>query len=481
MTKIASIVLAVVALLRGAVAPVVTTSPEDMFPGWPLVAGGGPTSSSNFVQYLVNRYNQELMAEHERAMAKFYDRTKEFTDGGTPSGAGRIYGIRTKDSHAAGAIPEGGDLPVFVQPATIQVNVQPKSCSASLAWTELMLSIAQAPDAISGVDIITDHVEMAMRNAMVAINRHSLGHGTGRVAVVQANTSSSTSFIVRNPESHYQLRNGMRIGFYDLDSGGSLQGNVQTITDINLDTRVVTIDASRSLTAGWGVYIATGASGAASNTEYGITALGLRGINDNGSLAANFHDKVRATTPLALNAQVVTSSTTAGLTYSEKLIRKGLNRVRMYNNGEVDELWCNLGIVGEHYNHLTGNRVWQLGPGENVPNYPIGAKGEPVFIYGSRRIPFMIEEDLPNRELHGIVRKLYRKHTARKLAWIGDETGPDGLPKPILMQAPGTASNTYSTQKVAGMLAFYNLSHKLPGAGIVWRELADEELAGDLT
>jgi hypothetical protein len=67
----------------------------------------------------------------------------------------------------------------------------------------------------------------------------------------------------------------------------------------------------------------------------------------------------------------------------------------------------------------------------------------------------------------------------RKSNWIGDNIGPDGSPTAVLMQAPASSGQTYSLQKVAGMLWAGNIAHLQPKANTVINEVSDEELAGD--
>jgi hypothetical protein len=264
----------------------------------------------------------------------------------------------------------------------------------------------------------------------------------------------------------------MTIGFYDTDTGGSLQGAVETIQSINFEARTFVIGNARTLTAGWGIYKATSTTA----TEYGIVPMGLRGINDNGTLAATLFTQTRSSNPI-LNATVLTA--TALQSYSEKLVAKGIDRVGFANDMDPDEIWTNKGIVREHYAHLSGNRMWTLGPGGEVPQYPIGARGAPKFVHGDKEIPFKVDRDLPARELHIICRSLYRKHVLRKPSWVGDGVGADGSVSPVLMQAPGTGSNTYALQKVAGMVGFLNFGHLMPIAGCAITNIADEHLGGD--
>jgi hypothetical protein len=444
-------------------------------PSWSTftLAGGAPTTSSNLANILITTYGRSgYIPAHERSMAKFYSETESWTAGGKPVGAEHKWGIRTKDSHAAGAVAESGDVPTFNPPAFIQASLTAKTVAASVAWSDFFLWVSQAEGTIQAVTGINDHVKMTVRNFMSALNRHSLGHGTGRMAVVESATSSSTTVPVRNPEGAWQLRPGMMVGFYDTDTGGSLQGAVETIQSVNYRARTFVIGNARSLTAGWGIYKATSTSA----TEYGIVPMGLRGINDNGTLAASLFGQTRSSNPI-LNATVITSG--ALQSYSEKLVRQGIDAIGDANDMEPDEIWCNTGIVAEHYNFLSGSRIWSMGAGNAVPNYPIGAKGLPVFVNGDKEVPFRVDRDLPARELHIICKQLYRKHVLREPNWVGDDIGVEGSSSPYLMQAPGAGTSTYALQKIAAFAAALNFGHLMPIAGTKIDNVADEQKAGD--
>jgi len=434
------------------------------------------TSSANLPNLLVNTYTRpDYIVPHERAMAVFYSETDDFPDGGKPIGKGRTWGVRTKDSHAAGGTAEGSDLPAFTQPAILQLTVTAIQIAASVAWTELMLMVGSGEGVITAEDVIDDHVQMTTRNIMSALNRLTLGHGTGRMAVVETTTSSSTTFVCRNPEGILQLRENMTIDFFDTDTGGTKQGATETIVSINPRTRTVTIGNARSLTATWGVYKALSST----VSEYGVAPMGLRGWNDNATLAATVGTQARSSNP-QLNAQVFTANG-GTQSYSEKLVRTGINSVWFATGAQVEEIWTNQGIVSQHLNHLTGQRVFTVSPGENVPRYRIGHDEKDLcFHHNGRDIPFRVDSDLPAREMHLIVKSLYQRHVLRKPNWVGDGIGPDGSVSPVLLQAPGTAANTYALQKVAGMLAALNYGHKMPKAGCAIKEIFDEELAGDV-
>ena len=432
------------------------------------------TSVANLPNILTRTYNREnYFAPHERALTKFYDGTEDFTDGGKPLGVERRWGIRTKDSHAAGGTAESGDLPSFNAPSVLQAAIAAIQVAASVAWSEIILSAGQGEGILSATDIIDDHVKMTTRNIMSALNRLSLGHGTGRMGVVEATTSSSTAFVCRLPEHVLQFREGMTIDFFDTDTGGSKQGATETIVSINFETRTINIVNARSLTAGWSIYKAISTS----VSEYGIAPMGMRGIVDNATLATAVFGITRSSNP-QVNATVLTAGG-GTQSYSEKLVRKGLNRIFFATGLEAEEIWTNRGVVAEHLNHLTGTRVYTVGPGDGVPSYQIGANQEQIsFQHNGKKIPFKIDPDLPAREMALLTRSLFRRHVLRKTSWVGDGTGADGAGSPILMQAPG-GTNTYALQKVAGMVWMGNFGHLQPKANTRITEIADEELGND--
>src|SRR6185503_19927465 len=132
-------------------------------------------SSASLQAILPRTYNREdYFAPHERAMAKFYDTTTDFTDGGAPRGIDRRWAIRTKDSHAAAGAAEASDQPTFRAPSVIQAAVSAITVAATVAWSELLMAAGQGEGILNASDIIDDHVKMTTRNLMSALNRLSL-------------------------------------------------------------------------------------------------------------------------------------------------------------------------------------------------------------------------------------------------------------------------------------------------------------------
>jgi hypothetical protein len=424
-------------------------------------------STSSVANILAHTYSEEkYLAPHERFMTKFWDTVQDFEDGGEPIGADRIWEVVTGDSHSATAGAEGADLPTFNAPSSIQCAVTALQYMASVAWTEMLLAVGKSPGLVTKMNVIDRYVEMTTRNFYQMLNRHTLTHNTARIGVVEAATTTLTTAVLRNPEHVLMFRVGLPIDFYDTDTGGSKQGASEIVSAINFETRTITFANARSLTAGWSVYRAG---------EYGLGMTGLRGIVDNGTLQATVFTKARATYP-SLNATVLTAS--GGLqAYSEKLVRKALNRIFFTAGVEATEIWTNQGIISEHLNSLTGSRMFTI-TGDGVPSYQIGHNEEKLaFIHNGKKIPFKIESDLPDRELFAIHKPYFRRHILRKPSWIGDDVGPEGASTPMLLQAPATT--TYSTNKIAGLLAFLAMGCIQPKANAVIKEISDEELASD--
>ena len=431
------------------------------------------TSTTNFAGLLVETFSRDrVFAPFERSMAKFHTSTMDW-ESEEPLGKGRTFGIRTKDAHSTGTVSEAsGSTPALRQPEVLQANVDAVQAVGVCGWTELMISAGRDLGTL-GPDVISDHIEMTTRNTMQLLNRMSLQHGTGRLAVVEANTSGVATFVARNPEHVLMLRDNLLIDFYDLDTGGSKQGATETISSIDFDTRTVTIGNTRSLTAGWGVYQAL----TTSISTYGVAPFGLRAWADDGEFTSSIAGITRSSNP-GVNANVITPSS-GTQPYSEKLMRKAINRVFFACGMEPDEAWTNKGIISEHLNTLVGDRRYTLAPGDNVPKYRIGYREEEIgFQSGGSFIPFRCEGDLPDREIIFIKKNMFRRHQLRAVNWIGDDSGVDGVARAVLMQLPASGGG-YELSKIAILLGMTNYGNRMPKSICRVSAISDEELAGD--
>lgn len=433
------------------------------------------TTTSNLANVLVRQYSQDdYFAPFEQNATPFLDRVESFKNE-TPSGQGLYFRLWLQDSHAAGSTAEGGDLPAVGQPIAQQGSITPIELYSSFGLSERMLSAGSKGGALQAVDVITDQVNMATRNLLFEVNRQTLtGHGSGRLAAIDTTTSSLTTFVCRLPEHVLQLRSGMKIDFYDTDTAGSKQGATETIQSINFETRTVTIGSSRSLTAGWGVYRAISTS----VSTYGVCTNGLRGIADNGTLNTTIFGITRTSFP-DVNATVLTAGG-GTQAYSEKLVRKAINRAFFVGgNSKPDEIWTNQGIVSEHLNHTTPDRVYMVNGGGSVPDYKIGTTGAPQYSHNGQTLTFMVDGVLPSREFIVISRDYFRKHILRSTSWLADGAGAEGASGPFGFQSPASSGQNYAASKVYSIGWMGNLGCRMPKGLVRVTEVADEELAGD--
>jgi hypothetical protein len=436
------------------------------------------TDTTAVANILATTYSRErYIAPHERHMTPFLDTVEEFDNGGEPVGRSRKFEIVTKDSHSSGAQAEAAAWPTFITPASLNGEITAKPVNAAVAWSDLMLAVGQGDGLIHQLDIIDRYVQMTVRNLMSNLNRLSLGTPTAYITTVQDTTDTLTTFVAANPEGVLGLREGMIIAFDN--ASGTFQGNTQQIVSINFETRTVTIDAARTLTAGWRVFKATvdtGTTASTSNTEYNKGLLGLRATVSNGDYGTTYAGITRSSDP-QVNATVV-APTTGTQSYSESLVRKLYNRIRFANGQEPTEAWTNLGVLSEHLNYMTPNRMSVVGTGDKVPGYGIGHDEAKLgFHFGGKFIQFKVDQDLPARELYLITKENFRKHILRKSNWYGDNVGPDGSSSPQLLQMPATSN--YAAAKIACLGWMGELANVQPKANAVGRKIYDAEVAGD--
>lgn len=431
----------------------------------------GATTTSNFTGLLTESYSRErVLLPFERRDAKFHSMTQEWPNQ-APLGKGKTWPIQTKDPHSAGAASESsGVVPTVRQPTILQPNVDAVQVVAATQWSEMMLSAGRGDGSI-GPDVMEMQLSATVRNAITCLNSLSLGHGTGRLAKTET-TVNSADQIMANPEGVKQLRVNMLVDIYNADTSGAKQGNSLTINAINSDTRTVTFSASLNGTAGWGLYRAL----TSSVTTYGTAPFGLRAWADDGSLTSAIAGLTRSS-DTGINANVIKAA--AGTyAYSEKLIRKAINRAVDRCGIEPDTAICNIGIVSEHINHMVQDRILSV-VGDSVPSYRAGYDPEKIGIQiGGKFIKYTVDRDYPGREIVFFPKSIFRRHQLRPLNWLADDSGIDGLAKAVLMQVPASGGS-YALEKVAVLLGMVNYGCLMPAAIVSVQTIADEEVCGD--
>lgn len=418
-------------------------------------------STSTWANELQRIYNRESLFEPmERHSTPCYDMFKE-ADDVEPLGAGLYFRLILNSANRVGTPSEGGDYPSGNTRTTLQGVVNGVQIASAFEISEMALSRTKGDGSFSG-DGLHDAVVEAAQNLYSHIERLLVvSHGTGKLGEVQSAVSTSTQVVCALPQGVQNLKAGMLVDFYDLDSGGSAVATNCTISSINRSTRTLTLSATTNLNGGESIYIAG---------YYGVAPFGLRGIVDDGDLMASFYGNTRSNYPRLNAVMDETGSASSPQTYSEKIVRKLIHEIMQEVDMPPTDIVCNSGVIGAHLDSTIPDRQYTVA-GKNVPSYGVGYdEGQLFFQYQNNKLPFRIFRDMPARELFVINRKTFRKHTLRKPDWLG--TGSDML-KPV----PGT--NTYKLAYQACMLANMNISCRIPKANGGIRYLKDEEIAGD--
>jgi len=418
-------------------------------------------STSTWANELQRIYNRESLFEPmERHSTPCYDMFKE-ADDVEPLGAGLYFRLILNSANRVGTPSEGGDYPSGNTRTTLQGVVNGVQVASAFEISEMALSRTKGDGSFSG-DGLHNAVVEAAQNLYSHIERLLVvSHGTGKLGEVESAVSTSTSVVCALPQGVQNLKAGMVVDFYDLDSGGSAVATSCTISSITRSTRTLTLSATTNLSGGESIYIAG---------YYGVAPYGLRGIIDDGDLMASYYGNLRSSYPRLNAVMDETGSASSPQTYSEKLVRKLIHEIMQEVDMPPTDIVCNSGVIGAHLDSTIPDRQY-IFAGKNVPSYGVGYdEGQLFFQYQNNKLPFRIFRDVPARELWVMNRKTFRKHTLRKPDWLG--TGSDML-KPV----PGT--NTYKLAYQACMLANLNISCRVPKANGGIRYLKDEEIAGD--
>lgn len=356
---------------------------------------------------------------------------------------------------------EGGAQGNTKQRSEVQGTVLPVEWLAWMQITELLKLMGTKEAAWNGGELNRQMKETVTDITKGMQRMFTMSHGTGRLAVVNAATVTTNTFVAKLDEGVNALMEGDEIEFYDLDSGGSIQGASTTVDKINRQTRTVTFTGSaRSLTADWGVYKAG---------DYGRGCNGFQNLIDNGVFADDHHGQSRATYD-KLKAQVRDPGTPTALT--EEAMRQICDDIYVAG-GEVDAIQCNVGVLNSFFDIAAGDRRYNMeGTKGGTTKFNLGYKeGDALFSYDRGSMVIKKNVNMPHRTMWFYSMKTaFMKHTLRKLGWL-DENGS------LLRMTPGTSG--YVTSWSAYMYAAVNISCPYPIWNGALRNILDQR-AGDV-
>lgn len=330
-----------------------------------------------------------------------------------------------------------------------------------LAWMQIsqLLKLTGTKDAAWNGGELNRQMKETTTDITKGMQRmFSISHGTGRLAVIESDTTSSNTFVAALDEGTSALMEGDEIDVYTLDSGGSSTITDRIITKINRQTRVVTFSgATASLTADEGVYKAG---------DYGRGANGFHGLIDNGTFQDSLHGQTR-TNYEKLKAQVRDPGTPTPL--EEDHMRQICDDIYTVG-GEVDSIQCNVGVLNAFFDIQAGDRRYNIERGQTA-KFVLGYReGDALFSYDKGTMVIKKNVNLPLRTMYFYsLKQSFMKHTLQKLGWL-DEGGS------LLRLTPGTTG--FVTSWTALMYAAVNISCHSPIWNGVRRNISDAR-AGD--
>lgn len=424
---------------------------------------------TSYEQDMLTTYQREkTIVPYARTATPFLNAMKEVgTRGMKPAGNVLEFQLRLHQGFGVGTPNDGGDWAKARTHKSIKAQVTRAMLDAALRITVEAQAAAADMGSFTG-DALADAVKNCLDVFYYQANVLSLGHGTGRLAVVAADSVTDT-VIMDLPDGAFALREGAFVEFADIDVGGTVQnlgavGLEVQIESIDHTTHTVTFTDAITVSAGWGVYLAT---------TYGKRKPnGLRTFIDDGTLTATVMNITRATNP-QVNATIIDGGG-ALQDYNEALPRTLLTRIKQRSGVVPTHAWSNEGIRGEHYRFTTPDRMFTIvGTDKSVPAYNIGANEDELAIhFGGRRIPMLCDEDMPARSLYFSYGPGWRSHTLIDDDWVKGTKG-------ILHWAPAAGGETYSNNQIGEMQGCKNVSHtRLNGQGALLN-VRDRDSAGD--
>lgn len=334
----------------------------------------------------------------------------------------------------------------------VQGSVTPVEIVGNFEISDYTKNTATAAGSFNGGELARETEETSQGLAKM-INRYlASSHGTGRLAMVDAATVASTSFVAAVTEARpYGVSNlmvGDVIDIYDTDSAGAAQYSAVTITNIDRSTRTVTTGTSMTLTAGWSIYRAG---------AYGLSINGLRNLIDNGTAAATIHGQTRATYN-ALNAvylNIYSGGVATDLT--EEQVRQTLNQVHA-NGGRPDTAVCNPGVA-DAYLRINATLRQYVVPNGDLFESKVGTPNKMSVGFRDLNLNIVREVNALPRAFYMLRKGDLKKVIARDMGWY-DEDGE--------MVRMSIASGAYKTSWSAAMGWLGNICNPSPNfQGIV--------------
>lgn len=429
----------------------------------------GASSLSTLETSLKRKYSDEFFTPAYNIQVPFWSLLQNEAKNIPLEGEGYYFPFYLATPQNIGTPAETGAIPTRKQRDEVQGRVRPAQFIASFELSWILEAVANSNQGAWNKGEIKRHMWESITDLTKHVNRIYAGtHGSGRLAQVNAGTSSSANFVakiggagVEEPMGALLLRPNMSIEIYDDDTGsGSLENTGVIINKIVQSTREIQTDTSMTLDADDHVYI-TGSYGQST------VANGIMGLVDDGALAASVHNQLRSSYEELKS--IVSRSSSSLRQLSEELMLQTVLRVVTESGQRPDCVLMNAGQIEKYLAFVRPDRRYNLS-GKGVPAYTTGYDDNLEFHYGGTVAKIKLMDDLPPRTVIFMTSSVMRRFTTLRMQWKIGRNGD--------LFMPGISSSNYTTTYVAALAHIDNIGTYMPRAHARIADLSDAVLCG---
>src|SRR3990172_2241064 len=300
-----------------------------------------PSTSTNLEASLKRLYEPEYFEVHTNENAPYYAMLKKMKNVEI-RGEGMYWPFHLALPETMGWLPENGAFAPVKPRSEIQARMRAKQLGESLRISVILEAIGQAGGSFDKNEV-QRHIKACVMQSTKHINRTFAGtEGTGRLGQIEANTTTSDTFVMKKPLGAWLIKPRMLLDVYDARTGGAISTVADDATQlfvksVNYQTRTVVVSQTDETTA---VSLSLVADEHVYNyPDYRNAANGLLGLVDDGTFEPTIHNQSRTTYPVLKS--YVSSNAGVGRPLSEELLEDMIALVRQNSGKNIANLVAN--------------------------------------------------------------------------------------------------------------------------------------------
>lgn len=402
-----------------------------------------------------------------RTAAPYRAKLKKNNDYGLNQGI-VTFPMKLSGMWSVGIIADGAAYPTPKNPNVVQATLTPEIFAGTIQiGMKTSVAANTSKSAFANKGVTADRIEENAAEIASYINRVYAGSNRGRLAIVEADGSST--FTAAKPLGTILLEEGMVLEAYSAHTSGSLRDSFSAhkITAIDHDTRIVTyVKASdsttddRTLVAGDSVYI-TG--------TYARTPVSMPDIVDDGTNCAVIYGRTRSVDVKTKAHVLGNGGTLRNLT--EQLMMDAISLPKRLAGKKISRILTNDGQARKYLEFVAAQRQY-AGATSGDPRYATGYNDESFTVVApgvSARLE--ADSDVPPRQVFFLAWDTFFLYEAAPLHWVGADDGSG-----MLKLSPGSGS--HNAAYLAYMQSIENQGNTMPRANSRLDDLKDP-LCGD--